>query len=69
MTGNVGLVEAALASRYQFEGELGAGEIATVYLAHDVKHDRNGGDQRPPVFGIVTIDVTRPTDAHARPRA
>jgi serine/threonine-protein kinase len=31
---------AALADRYTIERELGAGGMATVYLAHDVKHDR-----------------------------
>jgi eukaryotic-like serine/threonine-protein kinase len=31
---------AALADRYSLERELGAGGMATVYLAHDVKHDR-----------------------------
>jgi eukaryotic-like serine/threonine-protein kinase len=31
---------AALADSYRFERELGAGGMATVYLAHDVKHDR-----------------------------
>ncbi len=31
---------AALADRYRIERELGAGGMATVYLAHDVKHDR-----------------------------
>jgi Tol biopolymer transport system component len=30
----------ALADRYQIERELGAGGMATVYLAHDIKHDR-----------------------------
>src|SRR6186713_1195130 len=30
----------ALADRYRIERELGAGGMATVYLAHDVKHDR-----------------------------
>jgi len=30
----------ALAERYRIERELGAGGMATVYLAHDVKHDR-----------------------------
>jgi len=32
---------AALADRYRIERELGAGGMATVYLAHDIKHDRN----------------------------
>ena len=30
----------ALADRYHIERELGAGGMATVYLAHDVRHDR-----------------------------
>ena len=32
---------AALAGRYTIERELGAGGMATVYLAHDMKHDRH----------------------------
>ncbi len=39
----------ALADRYTIERELGAGGMATVYLAHDVKHDRN-----------VAVKVLRP---------
>ncbi len=31
---------AALSDRYSIEREIGAGGMATVYLAHDVKHDR-----------------------------
>jgi serine/threonine-protein kinase len=33
-------LKAALADRYRIERELGSGGMATVYLAHDVKHDR-----------------------------
>jgi len=32
---------AALSDRYTIERELGAGGMATVYLAHDIKHDRH----------------------------
>jgi serine/threonine-protein kinase len=33
----------ALADRYIIERELGQGGMATVYLARDLKHDREGG--------------------------
>jgi Tol biopolymer transport system component len=36
----VARLSAALADRYRIERELGAGGMATVYLAHDVRHDR-----------------------------
>ena len=32
---------AALSDRYRIDRELGAGGMATVYLAHDLKHDRD----------------------------
>ena len=34
-------LSAALGGRYRVERELGAGGMATVYLAHDLKHDRD----------------------------
>jgi hypothetical protein len=40
MPDNVSRLSAALADRYQVERELGQGGMATVYLAHDVRHDR-----------------------------
>ena len=33
-------LDSALSDRYRIERELGAGGMATVYLAHDVRHDR-----------------------------
>ncbi len=32
---------AAIADRYRVERELGAGGMATVYVAHDLRHDRD----------------------------
>ena len=40
MSDAVQRLTAALADRYVIERELGAGGMATVYLAHDVRHDR-----------------------------
>ena len=42
-------LKAALADSYAIEEEIGAGGMATVYLAHDVKHDRK-----------VAVKVLRP---------
>ena len=40
VTSSTERLSAALADRYRIERELGAGGMATVYLAHDVRHDR-----------------------------
>ncbi len=40
MTDPIERLRASLADRYRIERELGAGGMATVYLAHDLKHDR-----------------------------
>jgi eukaryotic-like serine/threonine-protein kinase len=47
-------LSAALADRYRIERELGAGGMATVYLAEDLKHHRR-----------VALKVLRPELAHA----
>ena len=49
MTTDLARLTATLADRYVIEHELGAGGMATVYLAHDVKHDRS-----------VAVKVLRP---------
>ncbi|HEY6224870.1 MAG TPA: protein kinase [Gemmatimonadales bacterium] len=49
MSGSLERLSAALAERYRIERELGQGGMATVYLAHDLKHDRK-----------VAIKVLRP---------
>ncbi len=41
MTEPMSRLTAALADRYRLERELGAGGMATVYLAHDIKHERD----------------------------
>ena len=47
-------LKTALADRYAIERELGAGGMATVYMAEDVKHDRK-----------VAVKVLRPELAAA----
>src|SRR6266853_307036 len=42
-------LQIALADRYRIEGEIGAGGMATVYLAQDLRHDRR-----------VAVKVLRP---------
>ena len=41
MTADVDRLNSALAGRYTIQRELGAGGMATVYLAHDMRHDRD----------------------------
>ena len=41
MTEIMNRLAVALADRYRIDRELGAGGMATVYLAHDLKHDRD----------------------------
>src|SRR4051812_37331095 len=47
-------VRSALSERYAVERELGRGGMATVYLARDLRHDRN-----------VAVKVLEPYVAHA----
>jgi serine/threonine-protein kinase len=41
MTDVMSRLGAALSDRYRIERELGQGGMATVYLAHDLRHDRD----------------------------
>ena len=54
MTDNLDRLKAALADRYAIEHEIGAGGMATVYLAEDLKHHRK-----------VAVKVLRPELAAA----
>jgi len=54
MTDLLDRLKTALADRYQIERELGSGGMATVYLAHDIRHERN-----------VAVKVLRPELAAA----
>jgi len=48
----------ALADRYRIEREIGAGGMATVYLAHDLRHDRKVAIKvlRPELAAIIGAD-------------
>jgi serine/threonine protein kinase/Tol biopolymer transport system component len=54
----VSRLAAALSSRYAIERELGAGGMATVYLAHDVRHDRKVALKvlRPELAAVLGAD-------------
>ena len=49
---------AALADGYRIERELGAGGMATVYLAQDLKHDRKVAIKvlRPELAAVIGAD-------------
>jgi serine/threonine-protein kinase len=48
-------LQAALADRYRLERELGQGGMATVYLAHDLRHDRKAAVKvlRPSLAAVI----------------
>ncbi len=58
MAENVDRLTAALSDRYAIEHELGAGGMATVYLAQDLKHDRKVAVKvlRPELAAVVGAD-------------
>jgi eukaryotic-like serine/threonine-protein kinase len=58
MSGVPERLTAALADRYRIERELGAGGMATVYLAHDLRHDRQVAIKvlRPELAAVIGAD-------------
>jgi len=58
MSDPISRLTAALADRYRLEGELGAGGMATVYLAADLKHDRKVAIKvlKPELAAVVGAD-------------
>jgi eukaryotic-like serine/threonine-protein kinase len=54
MTDNFARLVQALADRYRIERELGAGGMATVYLAEDVKH------RRRVALKVLKVSMRRP---------
>ncbi|UCG89516.1 MAG: hypothetical protein JSW71_08275 [Gemmatimonadota bacterium] len=62
-------LKAALADRYTIERELGSGGMATVYLAHDLKHHRKVAVKvlRPELAAIVGAFLDAPLRRSAPP--
>ena len=58
MTDLTDRLSAALADRYRIERELGAGGMATVYLAEDLRHDRKVAVKvlRPELAAVLGAD-------------
>jgi eukaryotic-like serine/threonine-protein kinase len=58
MADTVDKLAASLADRYTIQRELGAGGMATVYLAHDIKHDRDVAIKvlRPELAAVIGAD-------------
>jgi serine/threonine-protein kinase len=71
MSEAVGRLSAALSDRCVIERELGAGGMATVYLAHDVRRDRKVALKvlRPELSAILGAERFRRGQGHGRPPA
>ena len=59
MTDQLDRLTAALADRYAIERELGAGGMAIVYLAEDLKHQRKVAVKvlRPELAAVVALSI------------
>src|SRR4029077_1705740 len=51
-------LQTSLVDRYRLDSEIGAGGMATVYLAHDIRHDRRGALKvlRPELSAVIGAD-------------
>ncbi len=61
MSDELDRLKAALADKYAIERELGAGGMATVYLAEDLKHKRKVAVKvlRPELAAVLGADALR----------
>ena len=61
MTSALERLNAALADRYRIERELGQGGMATVYLAHDLRHDRDSTSDRTAASSCCSARRNKPS--------
>ena len=63
-------LQGALADRYRIEREIGAGGMATVYVAHDLRHDRKVALKlmRPELSAVIGADGSHWTAERSRSR-
>jgi hypothetical protein len=71
MTDATARLTAALAGRYRLERELGQGGMATVYLARDLKHERDVAIKvlKPELGVVLGADILAPPTLVATPPA
>ena len=68
MSAHAARLSAALEGRYRIERELAAGGMATVYLAHDLRHDREVAIKvlRPDLAAVARARPVRCSEIRAR---
>ena len=57
-------LQSALADRYRLDREIGAGGMATVYLAHDLRHERRVALKvlRPELAAVIGAELVPRTN-------